>query len=264
MNGTLALLVALVSYGNEYLSQGKSLHKLDFNNSTLIYCNTLEFKDSNSSSSVIANNPQEWFGFLKKNGCKRLKIYFQHSNESQSKDFQTSALVGGGGIWMIEASYNKYSNYWDCTESVTNEDAKDNRIWKIQFTLIKKNQHVLDKQTSVDNTKNELAISLNKIMAFASKHGLEHWANVFKKAKANLNSSHPAMDYYKDCIIEDQFSLKSKQLLFSASIADVFGGMGSWNDMMFSNPEEEKLNQELSADLYDKINQSITVAVNSK
>ena len=265
MNGTLALFIALISYGNEYLAKGTSLHHLDFNNTTLIYCNNLAFTDGDGrtpNGTMVAHSPQEWFKFLKENGCKRLKIFFYHSNDqSKIKDFESAGFGGGGGQWIIEAVYDNYANYWTCKENVTDRDRKDKRIWDTRFYTIAKKQPVVAFGLSPEKAKANLSESLKKIMTFAYDTKSNYWAEVFKKARENLDSAHPVVEYYKDCIVADDYSLQSKQLLFSASVASVFGGMGSWNDIVYP-PEQEKINTRLSADLYDRINEAIIVAVN--
>lgn len=265
MNGAVSLLIALVSYGNSYLTSGNSTHILDFNNSTLIYNNTLSFTNGTYTlkGKVIANDPQQWFVWLKKDGCKRLKIYYRHSNDqSQSKDFETAGFVSGGGDWVIEAVYNGYSNYWRFKEDVTEPKAANNRIWSTQFFVIEYKPST--KSTlSVDIAKHNLSISLTNIIAFAIKENQYSWAKDFERAKKNLTDINPTIDYYKDFVAPNSLPLQAKQLLFSASIADVFGGMGSWNDISYNNKETIELNTKLSADLFDKMNEAIIAALNN-
>ena len=40
---------------------------------------------------------QQWFAFLKKGGCKRLKIYYQHSKDNAlNKDFEMAGFCRWG------------------------------------------------------------------------------------------------------------------------------------------------------------------------
>jgi hypothetical protein len=265
MNGTLALLVALTCYGNEYLSADKSTHRLDFNNSTLIYCNTLQFDadESPSQKKIVANDAMEWFAFLKLGGCKKLEIHFSHSSDqSQLKDHESAGFVGGGGTWTLEAVYNNYSNYWNFEETVSKPDAKDDRIWAYALKIIQSNQPISTSAITIKDAKENLSNVLSDISTFASNSKVDYWAGVFNKAKENLNSSKPVIEYYKDCVLNDRLSLPKQQLLFSAANADVFGGMGSWNDISLNTKEEIKIYHDLSAKLYAIINQSIIAAIN--
>lgn len=266
MNGTLALLIALISYGNEYLSKGVSFHQLDFNNSTLLYCNTIEFNKSDSSLNIVtvADNPQHWFEFLKKEGCKKLRICYRQSNSaSHVRDYQSDSFLGGGGHWLIEAIYNSYSGYWSFDQRVTRPDAIDKRILSVSLTAIQEKSPQLQPVLPVEKARQDLSTALTSIEEFATNSKQDRWASIFKKALDALNNPKPNIDYYKDFIISEQYSLPRKQLLFSASLADVFGGIGSWNDILYSNIEQNKVNIQLSADLYDKINAAVVAAVNN-
>jgi hypothetical protein len=106
--------------------------------------------------------------------------------------------------------------------------------------------------------------SLSTIADFAGAHQLSEWADVFKKAKAILNSTDPAGDYYHhDLLVEKHYPLIARQLLFAAGAAWVFGGMGSWNDLGFNTEEDNKKYDDVSAGLYAAINQSVLAAANS-
>lgn len=262
MNGPVSLLIALVTYGNAYLAQGKKAPVLDFNNSTLIYNNVLTFSDDKIATSlnIIARNPEEWFKFLKATGCIKLKIRYVHSNKAN--DFQDAGFVDGGGSWFIEADYKDHSNYWIKNDSVVNEKASDNRIWGTSFTVIKKAEVTRLHCLSIEDAKRNLEIALTQIAQFAGSQNLGYWKEQFDKAKENLTNSDPHVKYYKDFVISERLSLKAKQLLFAASLADVFGGMGSWNDHFFSK-EIEPINIKLSAELFDKINDAVISAINN-
>lgn len=265
MNGHIALLIALVSYGNSYLQTENSGHHLDFNNTTLKYCSTLSFIDTTLSFSnkLLASNPQLWFAHLKKDSCKKLKLRYNHSNESQMKDFESAGFVGGGGEWLIEAVYNDHSDYWNCSEYVVEPESKGDRIWNTVIKKVEKNQPISPTIITVENAKKDLLITLNKIMAFSLKEQTDYWRGVFKSAIDKLDSPYTEIPYYNDCIIDSQYALQNKQLLSAATTASVFGGMGSWNDIVYPTDEANKTNELLSADLYNKINDAIIASVNN-
>ena len=262
MDSTLALFIALVSYGNRYIKHDLSAPDLDFNNSTLIYCNELEFTTNIFLKEVVAKSPGEWFRFLKKNGSKELRISYRHSDQLQVKDYEMAGFVGGGGEWIIEVAYGNYTDYWVCQLDVVNPDANDHRIWNIQFAKIKDLASIPSSDVSIENAKADLSISLSNIIAFSSKHSPQGWTKIFEQALRNLSSQKPEWLYYKDCFVIEPYSLPRKQLFTSAATAYVFGGMGSWNDIWYDTPELEKQNSELSADLYDKVVQAVVAAVN--
>lgn len=127
-----------------------------------------------------------------------------------------------------------------------------------------KDQPVTDVRKDIRETYSLLEQSLIAIADFADARQLSAWADVFKKARAILNSTDPAGEYYHhDLLVEKHYSLITRQLLFAAGAAWVFGGMGSWNDLGFDTAEDNKKYDEVSAGLYAAINQSVLAAVNA-
>jgi len=260
MNGSLALVLALISYGNNYIVNNQSSLILDFYNSTLIGYNSLVFYDN---SNVIAKTPEEWFNYLKKDGCKKLRACYIHSNQIQSKDFQTAGAVGGGGNWIIEAVYNDHSNFWSYTMKLVDRNATDRRIWRTEFYVIKNKKSIGEPQQTIEGAKHELSTQLRQIEIFASENKSHDYAKVFDRAIDMLSDPAPSINYYKDFVVKEQLSLSAKQLLFSACEAYVFGGMGSWNDVYITDEQKYQLYQKLTEELFDQVNQSIITAINT-
>jgi predicted butyrate kinase (DUF1464 family) len=55
----------------------------------------------------------------------------------------------------------------------------------------------------------------------------------------------------------------ARQLVFSAGSAWVFGGMGSWNDVVFDKDEDNETYERLSEQLYTRINEAIIAGTTS-
>jgi len=105
---------------------------------------------------------------------------------------------------------------------------------------------------------------LKAIAEFAGSQQHSSWANTFNNARAILNSVTPIQDYYhQDLLVEKHYSLQARQLLAAAGAAWVFGGMGSWNALAFDTAETNKTYDDLSAQLYNIINQAVLAVANS-
>jgi len=272
MNGTLAQIIALTAYGNAYLNNGTIPTDFDSANTTFQFCANVDFREirklfffSKPKEHVIASSPTEWFKYLKVDGCKHLRLYFENSkDQSSTKDHRLAGFVGGGGTWLIEAIYGNYSNFWANRWGVKNQNAADRKIWAVSYRTTAKKQHTNDLQIDNQLIKDKLNQTLTEIAAFAYKHNLQHWGDLFDKAKATLDSSSPSESYYhKDLIPLDNYSLIAKQILFAAGHAWVFGGMGSWNDLGFDNEDDNNIYDELSEQLYLLINMAIIAATNT-
>lgn len=272
MTGTLAQIITLTAFGNDFLKNGKTPTDFNVANTTFQFCNRVDFSEfrkqfffSKAKRKVVAENPTNWFEYVKAGGCKRLRLYYEHSkDQSFAKDYKLAGLVGGGGTWFIEAVYDKYSNYWANRWEVTRQNASDNKIWTVNYGMIVEKQHTNNLQIGHETAKNSLRQTLTEIADFAFKHDLPRWGEQFDNAKLTLDSSSPEKNYYhKDLIPMDKYPLTAKQLLFSAGSSWVFGGMGSWNDLGFDSKENNATYERLSEQLYANINDAIIAATNS-
>jgi hypothetical protein len=271
MTGILAQIIALTAYGNDFLKNGKVLTDFNSTNTTFQFCNKIDFREfkkqfffSKPKEKVVAENPIKWFEFLKTDGCKHLRLYFEYSkDQSFAKDHKLAGLVGGGGTWLIEAIYDSYSNYWANRWEVTNQNATDNKIWTVNYGITIAKQHISNLQIDNEKAKLKLRQTLIEIADFAFKQNLQSWGELFDKAIKTMDSTSPEANYHTDLIPLDNYSLTAKQLLFSAGNAWVFGGMGSWNDLGFDNKEDNETYDRLSEQLYSNINEAIIASTNT-
>ncbi|MDR3678752.1 MAG: hypothetical protein P4L41_02225 [Flavipsychrobacter sp.] len=263
MTGTLAQLIVLTTYGNSYLADEDIPSDFYPNNSTFQFCNRVCFKDLQKI--IVAPDPLDWFQYLKEKNCKKLRLYFQYSQDHSSrKDHQTAGFIGGGGSWLIEAIYDHYSNYWANIWNGSNKDAPDRRIWSVNYDIALEWEKTRNIQIDPINIKAKLRSTLSEIADFAFKHDLEHWGKKFESAKLILDTTEPYENFYhKDLIPLDNYSITAKQILFAAGSAWVFGGMGSWNDLGFDNKENQDIYSELSEKLYSNIIEAIVSSTNS-
>lgn len=271
MTGPLSQVVTLATFGNDFLFNDKLIE--DFaSNRSFKFCNTVDFRIFKKSifgkeqkENVIANNPNEWFAYLKQTGCKKLRLYFRSSeDQSFAKDYKLAGLTGGGGTWFIEAVYGSYSNAWASRWLVTKKDDPNHNIWTVNYGQTLSNLPVADVQHPLEECREELEQTLTEIEAFALAHNLEPWAKQFTEAKRALQSDAPENFYYnKELIPLKNYSLIAKQILFAAATGWVFGAMGSWNDLGFNTAEENEKYEKLSEQLYERINRAILSSVNS-
>ncbi|WDF55563.1 hypothetical protein [Mucilaginibacter sp. KACC 22063] len=269
MNGTLAQLIAIVSYGNEYLVNDNLASDFYDTNSTFQFCNRVQFWDTVLKKSffkksvepgVVAGDPVKWFENLKQDGFKKLKLVYKPSDDqSFAKDYKLAGFVGGGGKWFIEAiNSNNSSTFWESDWQVTNQNASDRKIWTVNYLNRFTAESTGDIKDDVAEIQQTLKKVLSDIAEFAYKNELTNWGDWFTKAYDALNAGEPEKDFYHtDIIINKNYSLQARQVFFSSAKAWVFGGMGSWNDLGFSKPEDQTKYETLSDLLYQTIIRSI-------
>ncbi|WP_443946868.1 hypothetical protein ACJVDH_07110 [Pedobacter sp. AW1-32] len=272
MTGTLAQLIAIVSYGNEFFKNGNLPDHFYPKHTSFNFCNSVDFvkfntvsRTSNTEEFVVANDPKDWFSQLADRGVKFLRLFYQPSaDQSRVKDHQMAGMIGGGGTWLIEAIYDDHSDFWQDRWEVTRKDDPESKIWSVKYGLVAPNETTRNTQHELPQLRENLSDTLSKISAFAFSKQLDNFGQIFSRALAVLNSENPEKEYFHhDLIVNANYSIAAKQLLYAAASAWVFGGMGSWNDMGFPDHASEKLYSELTQILYADILDSITATVNS-
>jgi len=269
MTGELAQIINLITHYNSKIIDSDLYNK----NSTYQYCNLLTFVSFKKKffggfkEIKIADTTIEWFNYLKNNNCKKLALVFQDDN-SMNSDHKLAGMVGGGGNWFIEAKYSGYSDFWQPRWEVKpDKKDDDNRIWNITYGLtIPKTKPFNHPIYNIQEQREKLVSTLTRIADFAvSNENTSGWEKTFNGAKDSLTDDFPTLEYHKDLTPKNSLSKENLQLLISASKSFVFGGMGSWNDIGWFNDENlSKKYDELSAELYKVMNESIIAAVNNK
>jgi hypothetical protein len=267
MTGPVAQIVSLTVYSNAYLS-GKEPFSFDLSNSTAQFCERIQYIDwvkklFKYHERMIAKNPDDWVKILKNSGIKSLWLHYVSSQNTDLNDRYSAGFVGGGGRWLIEASYENKSDYWEARWEVGNKDAQNKRIWVVTYGRISRNdikrQYKLDSLAAVSQ---RLEQNLKEIKRFAESHDIEYFGKCFEKGLKCLNSLEPLeFVYHKDLLPSSIQNIGSLQILCSCQAAWVFGGMGSWNDMGF-NGNEQEVYEEVSGNLYKTICEAIPAAVN--
>ena len=272
MQTELAQIISLTSYGNEFIKDGTIDGNYFPKNTVFQYCNLVDFRDFRKSflaskpvESISANNPIDWFKLLKKEGCTKLRLYYQSAIKNEfGPEYMLSGLIGGAGTWLIETGFGNYSHYWQKRWQVTNKDAPDNKIWAVNYARVIKKFPVTNQQNDINEAKLKLTDTVRELIEFCIAKDLKHWLEVFKKTDKILSDPTPNKLYYHhDLLVIKNYSLAAQQLLFAAGEAWVFGGMGSWNDNGFNDEITQENYLRLTQQLYDQLLQSILAATNS-
>src|SRR3569833_801930 len=157
MNGILAQLVSLTSHGNAFLKGNDDIENFYPGNSTFQFCNKVNFVNfkkplfsSTPKEVQVADNPIEWFRRLKKQGCKGLRLFYEPTQAppAGTPDHKFAGMVGGGGTWMIETMYGKFSHYWFNRWQVTQKDDARS-VWSVSYGMIDKDQPVSNRRFDI-------------------------------------------------------------------------------------------------------------------
>ncbi|NHJ48589.1 MAG: hypothetical protein FK733_12460 [Asgard group archaeon] len=259
MNIDVIRISILTAYGNAYL-QGKKVsfdknHPAAYNHRNIKFIQDIQ-EDHIKWNNYLADNPNEWFKYLKENNYSRLYLSYSPSSNPQIKDHQGAAFVGGGSQWCIIAMKGDKCDVW----SEKHQAERGEQM--IYFYLSSKDKDLPKIQnTPLDKVKLYLREILKDLVDFTIKSELKNWQNVFQKSllKLTVENEDELLDI--ELLPENCFSLEAKQILATCDKAWVFGGMGSWNDVV--KVHNYDLYTRLTANLYDTICKSIAAAINS-
>lgn len=125
VNKELALLISLITYGNEFFRSGKLPKRYFPDNLVFRGLKNLRFiglgvgEIDFAPKWVIAKDPQSWFELLKKDGCERLSLSF---DTDDPQDYN---------VWFIEAVYPFFTDIYEM------KDGKQLEMQRIHSRVVK-------------------------------------------------------------------------------------------------------------------------------
>lgn len=235
-------------------------------NSTCKFCEYVHFVRQkrrlfSTRVQITAATPDEWLDTIADRGCTLARIIHGSLNAPQISDRMSAGFVGGGGRWLLCVERQDLWECWEATWKVGNRDATDSRIWRVQYAVVAQPPTIAPNPASVEEVATQLMDALLEIEAFACRHA-PGFADCFARARKCLESDDPlALVYHRDLAPFGTLPTPAARLLASCQAAWVFGGMGSWNDLLFDG-EDQQLYERLSGHLYNLVNRGICVSVN--
>ncbi len=262
MDGELAQLVSLVTYGNLFLT-GKDV---DLSvNSTFQYVSSLKFaryKSNKETQGVqIAGSISEWLQFLHSNRVSRLwNVAFSWDRPDLPEHI--AAAFAGGVPRAIQADMPDGYELW---YPLWQAGGPQGKPWHVEYRgLMFSNNHVFP-APPMGLVKVNLQKSLMEAETFSRRPEVnaQNWADCFSKSLQFLDSPDPVPPYHLDLLPDTGFDLEARQVMAAAAQAYVFGGMGSWNDMGFTDMGLNEEYQRVTRELYEAVKMSIVWASNS-
>jgi len=212
----------------------------------------------------IAKTPDEWFSILKSSVVRGIRLSRTPKNDPNFSDRMTAGFIGGGGTWAMEVLFPKnQSEYWIARWKVWNQNAPENRIWRVTYDRVASGVTPVLKSADLTDVAIRLSKSLREIYAFSEKHKCGGFTKNFADALDTLDSRGKNLHGYHKYLAPDGFlSIEVIAILDAAQSAWVFGGMGSWNDMGFDR-DEQKEYERVSEQLFQTVTEAIVAGANS-
>lgn len=223
MNGEMHQICMLVNAARNTLAAKK-----DFVYPGDEYVNSLTFqflprKTLLGERSYTAKNPQDWFRQCVRNGVSDMKFLVPLQVPDR-------ALLGyaNTGRTCIATFYKSGSvTYWTAVWKFEQPVRK----WDVEYQEYKWDDPPPD-VPRFRNNKEEFMDVLQRIAAFADEIESKNFGDVFRRARDILDGKSELPDKYPNGrpVRFPDLPEESLRLFHAASIADVFGAMGSWND----------------------------------
>ena len=263
MNIELAQTMALIAYGNEYLSseRGES-SELFPSHSTFQYVSDVSFQKriaidyAVGKSEILANDTHGWFFHLGTDGIRYLKLDLL--NLQHLPPPYATSLFTAGGAWVIQTDKGKC---WEGNWSFMNRRTQQTGIWKVEY-YERYNIPVITDFPNIETAYRDLENTLVEAQNFSERRKFG-WGEWFGKAIELLHDPSPVLPFYTDLLPTTFKNIKVRQLLAGALQGWVFGELGSWNDTYIGDSSLEKEYQQISKNLYAAVIQSVGSVANS-
>jgi hypothetical protein len=110
--------------------------------------------------------------------------------------------------------------------------------------------------------RSSLASALEAVRAFAERQGLKYWSKHFRRCLLRLSLEPQPLEDLLELLLINGLPVPAVQLVNAAMAADVFGGMGSWNDLAFDGPDAKQY-EHLSNQLLQAMKAAFRAGINS-
>jgi hypothetical protein len=262
MNGELAQLVALVSYGNAVLADRLPPDDID-NDSIVGPTCTVSFLYPSGPRSVI-----EWVQHMRLQGVERIELDAvgqlgkEADNESLPRHLRTAFSTTLGPT--IVAHTKRNSEVWRAEWTVIPEAERTNEfVWQIAYRQAYTGPRLTLTHTSVADALRALNRSLARIQQFAEVNGHVQWGEFFADASSMLAGKTDLDDTFRQLLAGAPTD--ANRLLSAAAKGWAFGGMGSWNDLDFSGDENAQVNYDrVTSEHYQASLTAIDAATNAR
>ena len=264
MNGILAQVAALAAHGRARRVDARAGGDAAYwsRHSTFQFVAGLRFVEGRHRllrvvDDVVATEPSAWLAALPPDADFNLVAL----GSALPLAVHMAAALAGGTREGIAVSSGGRSFLWNPLWEVVAR-YPERKIWSVTYRRVR-TRPVEITPANIEETKSRLETALDDAKELASRHGwLSSWCATFESAGQTLRSNDPVAPYHPD-ILPRLYGLPARQLLAAAVAAFVFGGMGSWNDVVLSGREEQAAYESVTKRLYDAVMDALVTAVNA-
>lgn len=152
------------------------------------------------------------------------------------------------------------SRLWNARWHVGDRDAADGRIWGVDYRSSPVD--LGPQRPDPEQAARILDQALQRAEVFSIRHDLQPWRGLFAGRRWS-NAGDSQRTYLRDLFPDGWGRADSRRLADMAAAAWVFGGMGSWNDLGFAEPDRQAEYEQISRQLYAAIMRACVAAANA-
>jgi hypothetical protein len=258
VNGELAEVIGLATHGSRWLSDGNGEPPaLDQSNSTFQFVGAVQFliaREGRFGRDERTAAVQDWLRARRSAGIDRM--YLVIPGVPSTVDQHSLAALANAGQWGLLGVGKRQSEVWRATWTVANRDAPDRRIWSVSYNGTRATP-AAPQCLDIEDAAAALRHHLENAQAFAEQEELGSWVEWFRRALNDVDEIP-----YHDDMLPDSFGGEPRRLVAMATRSWVFGGMGSWNDLGFADPDVRQHYENLSRLLYGAVLRAFVAGVN--
>lgn len=272
MQGELAQVIALAAHRSAWLGgiTAGPPPRLESGNSTFQYVRRVRFELRRSSfrPATSASDVGGWLEGARERGIDRLWLSIPEpgvvtTDGHEVPDRMLVAFAGAGLWFLVGSSRDEPRELWRASWAVGDQEAPDQRIWDVEYRGEPLADAGVPIRPDVSASAQRLIRALEEIEVFARDQRLNEWADWFADSRRLAEVEDPQAPYHPDMLPSLGFEKPARRVLAMAARAWVFGGMGSWNDLVFEARTEEDEYNRLSAKLYSAVLGAFVAAVNA-
>ncbi len=265
MNGELAQTAVLVAYGNGYLHapERSCIEQQLVARELFPFVRTIQFGEASPLAPVEAS--LKWFRTLQRKGATRLWLV---DGRGQPEGDLSGRLVEGfsnanprGILVDLPSRQELWMPHWHIGRG---------HRWLVTYQRLDKRLSQVEKRPQLEDALKMLQKSLRAAQRFASDVKQDFWAELFAFALVALRHPHPVAkpnqppaDDQSNFFPDWGYGETARRLIAGAAIGDVFGGMGSWNDLYFTDRKQQAGYEQVSERLYEAVCMAVTAAANA-
>ena len=257
MNGQLYQMARIISYVKKTNFCGQEAQFIKSDHEWLISYTFADKRSSSDADNETVNDTSEWSRILISKGLKKIFLLVRVSANdpklagfanSESQGIVTVYDDGKVSIWIPGWEFDNSRGMWNIyyIEKVLNDVPAD--------------------YSTFENNIDSFRDILRRIQVFANEIGAKGFSSMFHDAYMTLEKDEtPVIPKWMNGTVPE-LNDDALRMFIAASKADVFGGMGSWNDDpagMAHAAGKGELYRALSNELYIQIRKAVMYAVNT-